>query len=82
MRLISIGCILLFAILPLLTLAFHITGADWQYILKDSSFREAVTNSLIYTTVSAAVTTVLALAAAADLSQQKAVGFFKKHVRR
>ena len=64
LRLISIGCILLFAILPLLTLAFHITGADWQYILQDSSFRESVGNSLLYTFVSAVITTVLALIAA------------------
>ena len=64
LRLISIGCILLFAILPLLTLAFHVSGADWQYILKDSSFRDAVANSLLYATVSAAITTVLALMAA------------------
>lgn len=64
LRLISVGCILLFAILPLLTLAFHVTGADWQYILKDGNFWVAVKNSLIYTTASAVITTVLALIAA------------------
>ena len=64
LRLISVGCILLFAILLLLTLAFHVSGADWQYILKDSGFREAVRNSLIYTTASAVITTGLALLAA------------------
>ena len=36
LRVIAVGCILLFAILPMLTLAFHMTGADWDYILKDS----------------------------------------------
>ena len=41
LRLISVGCILLFAILPLLTLAFHVTAADWQFILKDSNFWSA-----------------------------------------
>ena len=64
LRLISIGCILLFAILPLLTLAFHVSGADWQFILKDRSFGEAVKNSLLYTTAAAVITTVLALLSA------------------
>ena len=64
LRLIAVGCILLFAILPLLTLAFHVTGDDWRYILKDDSFTEAVGNSLIYTTASALITTVLALVSA------------------
>ena len=64
LRLISVGCILLFAILPLLTLAFHVNGTDWQYILKDNSFWEAIGNSLIYTTAAAVITTVLALIAA------------------
>ncbi len=64
LRLISVGCILLFAILPLLTLAFHVNETDWQYILKDNSFWEAIGNSLIYTTAAAVITTVLALIAA------------------
>ena len=64
LRLISVGCILLFAILPLLTLAFHVAGTDWQYILKDSSFWDAIKNSLVYTTAAAVITTVLALIAA------------------
>ena len=64
LRLVSVGCVLLFAILPLLTLAFHITGADWEYILRDSSFGEAVRNSLLYAFASAVITTVLALLAA------------------
>ncbi len=64
LRLVSIGCILLFAILPLLTLAFHVTGNDWQYIWKDRNFGEAVNNSLLYTTASAVITTILALLAA------------------
>lgn len=64
LRLISVGCILLFAILPLLTLAFHVTGKDWAYIVKDATFWEAIKNSVIYTAVSAIITTVLALIAA------------------
>ena len=64
LRLISVGCIFLFAILPLLTLAFHITGKDWQFILKDKSFWESTKNSLIYTGAATVITTVLALIAA------------------
>ena len=64
LRLISVGCILLFAILPLMTLAFHVSAADWQYILHDDVFWEAIKNFLIYTTAAAVITTVLALAAA------------------
>ena len=68
LRLVSVGCILLFAILPLLTLAFHITGNDWAYILRDSSFGESVKNSLLYAFISATVTTALALLAATLLN--------------
>ncbi len=68
LRVISIGCIIAFAILPLLTLAFHVTGKDWAYIIKDNTFWEAVKNSLIYTGASAIITTVLALLAAYLLS--------------
>ena len=64
LRLISIVCILLFAILPLLTLAFHVTGKDWEYIASDKSFWEAIRNSLIYTGAATVITTVLALISA------------------
>ena len=63
LRLVSVGCVLLFAVFPLLTLAFHISGADWEYILRDSSFGESVRNSLLYAFVSAVITTALALLA-------------------
>jgi len=64
LRTISIACILLFAILPLLTLAFNVNGTDWRYILKDKSFWNSIKNSLIYTTASTVITTVLALVSA------------------
>lgn len=64
LRAIAIGCILLFAILPLLTLAFNVTGKDWTFIAKDRKFWEAVKNSLIYTSLAAVITTVLALVSA------------------
>lgn len=63
-RVIAIGCIVLFAILPLLTLAFHVTGDDWARIAKDKNFWRSVENSLIYTGASAVITTGLALFAA------------------
>ncbi|MBP3205302.1 MAG: ABC transporter permease subunit [Lachnospiraceae bacterium] len=64
LRLISVGCILVFAILPLFTLAFHVTGADWDFILHDANFWEAIRNSILYTGATAVITTVLALLAA------------------
>lgn len=64
LRIISIACIFVFAILPLLTLAFHVSSEDWQFIIKDRSFWDAIKNSLLYTTVSAIITTFLALVSA------------------
>ncbi len=64
LRLISVGCILLFAILPLLTLAFHVSGKDWDFIVNDANFWEAIKNSVIYTGAAAIITTILALIAA------------------
>ena len=64
LRLISVGSILLFAILPLITLAFNVDADDWQYILRDKSFWESIKNSLLYTSISAVITTTLALVSA------------------
>ena len=64
LRLISVGCIFLFAVLPLFTLAFQISGKDWAFIARDRNFRQAVVNSLLYASAAAAITTLLALAAA------------------
>lgn len=63
LRVIAVGGILLFAIFPLMTLFFHITGEDWQFILKDASFWDSVKNSVIYTSASALITTAIALLA-------------------
>lgn len=64
LRLISVGGVLLFAIFPLLSLFFHITITDWQFILKDVSFWDSVKNSVIYTGISSVITTIAALIAA------------------
>ena len=64
LRFLAVCCILLFAILPLLTLSFNVTGKDWAFILKDRKFSEAIRNSLVYTGSAAVITTVLALISA------------------
>lgn len=64
LRAIAVGCILLFAVLPLITLAFNVTGKDWAFIAKDRKFWEAIKNSLIYTGAAAVITTALALVSA------------------
>ena len=64
LRVTAFGGIVVFAILPLLTLAFHITGKDLDFIFRDPVFWEAVKNSLIYTAAAAVITTALALVAA------------------
>ena len=55
LRLISVGCIFLFAVLPLFTLAFQISGKDWAFIARDRNFRQAVVNSLLYASAAAAI---------------------------
>lgn len=64
LRVFAAGCIILFAILPLGTLAFHVNGEDLAYLAGNKSFRQSVGNSLIYASVSALITTGLALMAA------------------
>lgn len=64
LRFLAVGCIILFAILPLLTLAFNVTAEDFEKVLKNKSFLQSVENSLVYTSISAIITTVLALLAA------------------
>ncbi len=77
LRLLSILCILLFAIFPLLTLAFQVTGEDWAYLAGDAAFHAALRSSLIYAGTAAVLTTVLALGTAALLD---ASGLSKKRV--
>ena len=67
LRTIAIGCIILFAILPLLKLATQVESADWEYVRQETgrnSFENAIWNSVQYTSISALITTVLALIAA------------------
>ena len=67
LRTVAIACIILFAVLPLLTLATHVESADWEFIRQDNGkngFEKAVWNSVEYRAISALITTVLALIAA------------------
>ena len=67
LRTAAVGCIILFAILPLLTLATQTESADWEFIRTDTGktgFHTALWNSVKYTGISALITTLLALIAA------------------
>lgn len=64
LRVLSIGCIFIFALLPLLSLAFHINADDLQFVLQDSVFQDAVRNSILYTLIATVITNVLALISA------------------
>ena len=77
LRTAAFAAITVFAILPLITLAFHMTGKDWEFITQDPVFREAVVNSLVYTAAAAVITTALALIAAYLLETS---GLKKKNV--
>ncbi|MGM9970427.1 MAG: ABC transporter permease subunit [Anaeroplasma sp.] len=63
-RIIYIGCILLFCILPLFFLLFNITSIDLSFVLKDKIFYDAFRNSIFYTFISTVITLFLALIAA------------------
>lgn len=68
-RFLSVAGIIGFAILPLVTLAFHVQQSDWEFMMNDTKFWTAVQNSLYYTTISAIITTFLALVAAYLLNE-------------
>ncbi len=56
--------VFVFALLPLLSLVFHITGADLSFVLHDPNFFKAVKNSLLYSLIASALTVLFALLAA------------------
>ena len=61
LRVIAIACILAFALLPLITLAFNISADDLSYELHDGNFKTAILNSLGYTLAATIITVVLAI---------------------
>lgn len=67
-RALSIVCLLLFAVLPMLSLAFHITAEDIRFVLSDDSFRQAVSDSVLYTLTATVITILLALISACLLN--------------
>ncbi|HBD06405.1 MAG TPA: hypothetical protein DCY93_03230 [Firmicutes bacterium] len=61
LRVISIAGIFLFALMPLIILAFNIKGNDLAFVFNDDKFYDSLKNTLIYTLVSALITTILAV---------------------
>lgn len=64
LRLVAIVSIILFAFLPLLSLAFNISAGDLEFVFSDANFYNSLRNTLIYTLASSLITTVLAMLAA------------------
>ena len=64
LRIIAIIFIFLFALMPLITLIFNINGKDLSFVFGDKNFWSSISNSLIYSLISASITTILALVAA------------------
>ncbi len=64
LRVISILSIFLFALMPLFMLAFNINFNDLKFVFQDSKFYDALKNTLIYTFISASITTILAVISA------------------
>lgn len=50
-----------FCLLPLLLLLFNINVEDLKYVFKDGNFYTAIANSLLYTFISALISTILSL---------------------
>ena len=69
LRYVYIGLIFLFCILPLVFLLINITSADSAFVFKDSLFYEAMGNSFLYASISALLSTLLALITAYYLSR-------------
>ena len=61
LRFIAIVCIFVFALLPLISLAFHISSEDLSFVFQDKSFSKAILNSLQYTLIATVITVFLAV---------------------
>lgn len=69
LRVIYIGLIFVFCLLPLILLLFNIRGEDLRYVFSNDSFYKAIKNSLYYTLISALISMILALFTAYFLSR-------------
>jgi len=64
LRFIALACIFLFALMPLISLVFNISGNDLSYVFSDDNFKLSLGNSALYSLASSVITTVLAITAA------------------
>ncbi len=74
LRMIGIGCLILFSLLPLVTLLFHISGKDLRFVFKDANFFSALGNSLLYSLLATIFAVFLALMTAYFLNRSSLKG--------
>ena len=79
-RYLYLGLFFAFCLLPLIFLLFNITGEDLSFVFQDSLFYNAIGNSLLYTAISALLSTLLALLTAYFLSRIKIPSAAKKAI--
>lgn len=70
----TIVLIFVFALLPLITIAFNINFEDLKYVLNDNVFYQALLNSLMYSFIASLLTTILALITAYFLNNASIKG--------
>ncbi len=71
LRIIFIGSIIAFCILPLIFLLFNISGSDLSFVFKDKNFYLSIKNSLLVSLISTIFSVLLALIAAYLLNFSK-----------
>lgn len=64
LRIIGLLFIFLFALMPLISLVFNISGKDLSYVFADQNFWSSFGNSALYSLVASSITTILAVVAA------------------
>ena len=74
LRVFSIVLIFIFALLPLISIAFNIKGVDLKYVFSDSNFYQSILNSLLYTFIASVITIILALITAYFLNNASIKG--------
>lgn len=74
LRVFSIVLIFIFALLPLISIAFNIKGVDLKYVFSDSNFYQSILNSLLYTFLASVITIILALITAYFLNNASIKG--------
>ena len=74
LRVFSIVLIFIFALLPLISIAFNIKGVDLKYVFTDSNFYQSILNSVIYAFIASIITTILALITAYFLNNASIKG--------